>query len=66
MGIFSTFTKTGLIHSLRVIGEPASIGGNQFQAAFEDSEMNVTRHMFGDEDDISTMATCLKLSLIHI
>ena len=65
MGIFSTFTKAGLIHSLRVIGEPASIGGNQFQASFEDSSMDVTRHVFGDEDDISTEATCLKSALTN-
>ena len=65
MRIFDNFVKTGLVDSLRVIGEPASIGGNQFQAAFEDSEMNVTRHMFGDEDDISTMATCLKSALTN-
>ena len=65
MEMFKQFTNTGLTHSLRVIGEPASIGGNQFQAAFEDSSMDVTRHVFGDEDDVSTEATCLKSALTN-
>ena len=65
MGIFDNFVRTGLIDSLNVIGEPASIGGNQFKASFEDSEMDVTRHVFGDEDDVSTVATCLKSALTN-
>lgn len=65
MEMFKQFTKTGLTHSLRVIGEPASIGGNQFQASFEDSSMDITRHVFGDEDDVSTEATCLKSALTN-
>ena len=63
MGIFDNFVRTGLIDSLNVIGEPASIGGNQFKAAFEDSTMDITRHVFGDEDDVNTIATCLKSAL---
>lgn len=65
MGTFSNFTKTGLTQTLAVIGEPASIGGNQFSAAFDDSSMDVTRHTFGDEDDVTTMATCLKSALTN-
>ena len=65
MRTFDTFVKTGMIDSLRVIGEPASIGGNQFQASFEDSSMDITRHVFGDEDDVSTVATCLKSALTN-
>jgi len=65
MGIFDNFVKTGLIDSLNVIGEPASIGGNQFKAAFDDSEMEVTRHMYGDEDEVTTEATCLLTELTN-
>ena len=60
MGTFDNFIKTAMTNSLGVIGEPASIGGNQFQAAFEESSMDITRHVFGDEDDVSTVAPCLK------
>ena len=63
MGVFSNFTKTGIVQSLRVVGEPASIGGNQFSAAFEESGMDVTRHTFGDEDEVTTTMTCLKSAL---
>ena len=65
MKSFSNFVKNAMINSLGVIGEPASIGGNQFQASFEDSSMDVTRHVFGDEDDVSTVATCLKSALTN-
>ena len=65
MGVFSNFTKTGMVQSLRVVGEPASIGGNQFSAAFEESGMDVTRHTFGDEDEVTTTATCLKSALTN-
>jgi len=63
MGKFNQFVRTGLVDSLRVIGEPASIGGNQFTAAFDDSEMEVTRHIYGDDDEVTTEATCLKSAL---
>jgi len=63
MGKFNQFVRTGLVDSLRVIGEPASIGGNQFAAAFDDSEMDVTRHIYGDDDEVTTEATCLKSAL---
>ena len=63
MSGFNQFTKASLIHSIRVIGEPASIGGNQFQAAFDESSMDVTRHMYGDEDEVTTSAVCLKSAL---
>jgi len=63
MGKFNQFVRTGLVDSLRVIGEPASIGGNQFTAAFDDSEMDVTRHIYGDDDEVTTEATCLKSAL---
>ena len=65
MGTFDNFIKTAISNSLGVIGEPASIGGNQFTASFEDSRMDITRHVFGDEDDVSTVATCLKSALTN-
>jgi len=63
MDAFKKFPKKGLTHPLAVIGEPASIGGNQFQAAFDDSDMFVTRHLYGDDDEVTTEATCLKSAL---
>ncbi len=63
MGVFSNLTKTGLVQSLRVIGEPASIGGNQFAAVFDESNMDVTSHVYGDADEVTTTATCLKSAL---
>jgi len=63
MRTFNNFTKTGIIDTLRVIGEPASIGGNQFSAAFELSGMDVARHVFGDDDTVTTKAVCLKSAL---
>ena len=63
MSGFNQFTKASLIHSIRVIGESASIGGNQFQAAFDESSMDVTRHMYGDADEVTTSAVCLKSAL---
>lgn len=63
MGIFEDFTRSGLIHSLRVIGEPASIGGNQFTAAFDESEMDVTFRAYGEDDEVTTQATCIKSDL---
>jgi len=63
MGKFDQFVKTGLVDSLRVIGEPASIGGNYFRAAFGESEMDVTYHSFGEDDEVTTIATCLKSEL---
>ena len=65
MGIYSNFVRAGMIGTLGVIGEPASIGGNQFSAGFEDSGMDVTRHTFGDEDEVTTTATCLKSALTN-
>ena len=65
MGIYSNFVKAGIVGTLAVIGEPASIGGNQFSAAFDDSGMDVTRHMFGDEDEVTTTASCLKSALTN-
>ena len=65
MKTFSVFTKTGLSDSLKIIGEPATIGGNQFTASFEESSMDVTRHVFGDEDEVTTRATCLKSALTN-
>lgn len=63
MNIFNKFTKMGITHTLAVIGEPASIGGNQFLAAFDDSRMDITRHMYGDDDEVTTEATCLSSAL---
>ena len=65
MSSFKNFAKMGITHTLRVIGEPASIGGNQFQASFEESDMDVTRHVFGDEDEVTTVAVCLKSELTN-
>ena len=65
MSSFRDFAKMGITHTIRVIGEPASIGGNQFQASFEESSMDITRHVFGDEDDVTTRATCLKSALTN-
>ena len=65
MSSFKNFAKMGITHTLRVIGETASIGGNQFQASFEESSMDITRHVFGDEDDVTTRATCLKSALTN-
>lgn len=63
MSTFDQFTKSGLTQSLSVIGEPATIGGNQFKAAFDESGMSVSRNQFGDEDEVTTVATCLKSAL---
>ena len=63
--MFNTFIKTALTHSLEAIGETASIGGNQFVAAFEESNMDVMRHVFGDADEVTTKATCLKSALTN-
>ena len=63
MGIFENFTKNAFSNALRVLGEPASIGGNQFRAAFDESDMDVTYHSYGEEDEVTTMATCLKSEL---
>ena len=60
-----TFVKSGLVATLRVIGEPASIGGNQFQAAFGEAIMDMTSHVYGDEDDVTIEATCLKSALTN-
>jgi len=65
MSGFNQFTKMGVTHTIAVIGEPASIGGNQFQAAFEDTSMSITRHMFGDDDDVITKAVCLSSALTN-
>jgi hypothetical protein len=63
MGTFDQFTKTALTQSLNVIGELATIGGNQFTASFDESEMSVSRNPYGDEDEVTTVATCLKSAL---
>jgi 4-hydroxy-L-threonine phosphate dehydrogenase PdxA len=60
MNVFERFAKSGLSQSLSVIGEPASIGADQFKAAFDDSQMDVSRTMFGDDDEVTTSATLLK------
>ena len=60
MSNFNQFTKSALKLSIGVIGEAASIGGNQFQAAFDESDMEVTRHSYGDEDEVTTIAVCMK------
>ena len=65
MGTYSNFVRAGIVGTLAVIGEPASIGGNQFSAAFEESGMDVLRHTFGDEDEVTTTATCLKSELTN-
>tara|TARA_B110000483_G_scaffold152220_1_gene181060 strand:+ start:400 stop:720 length:321 start_codon:yes stop_codon:yes gene_type:complete len=65
MKTFGNFIKSGLVATLHVVGEPASIGGNQFLAAFDDASMDVTRHTFGDEDDVTTTAACLKSALTN-
>ena len=65
MKIFNTFIKTGLIHSLETIGEQASIGGDQFVAAFSESTMDVMRNVFGDSDEVTTRATCLVSALTN-
>jgi hypothetical protein len=65
MSSFNQFTKMGLTHTIAVIGEPASIGGNQFNAAFNESGMNVIRHMYGDEDEVTTSAVCIKSELTN-
>jgi len=62
---YKSFTRAGLIHTIGVIGETASIGGNQFQASFDEADMDVTRHMYGDEDEITTQAVCLKSALTN-
>ena len=62
---YKSFTRAGLIHTIGVIGETASIGGNQFQASVDEAEMDVTRHMYGDEDEITTQAVCLKSALTN-
>lgn len=62
---YRAFTRAGLIQTIGVIGEPASIGGNQFQASFNESGMDVTRHMYGDEDEVTTQAVCLKSALTN-
>ena len=63
MSSYNQFTKASLVHSIKVIGETASIGGNQFQIAFDESSMDVTNHLYGDEDDVTTSAVCLKSQL---
>ena len=63
MSTFDQFTKSGLTQSLNVIGETATIGGNQFKAAFDESDMAVNRNPYGDEDEVTTIATCLKSAL---
>jgi hypothetical protein len=63
MSLFDKFTQDGLTESLRIIGEPASIGGNQFTAAFDESAMAVSRNIYGDEDEVTTVATCLASEL---
>lgn len=63
MGIFESFTKNAFSNALRVLGEPASIGGNQFRAAFDESDMDVAYHSYGEDDEVTTMATCLKSEL---
>jgi len=63
MSIFDQFTKDALTESLRIIGETATIGGNQFQAAFDESGMTVNRNPYGDEDEVTTIATCLSSAL---
>ncbi len=63
MSGYNQFTKSSLIHSIAVIGETASIGGNQFRMAFDESDMNVTNHIYGDEDDVTTTAVCMKAEL---
>ena len=62
---YRTFTRAGLIQTIGVIGEPASIGGNQFQASFDETDMDVTRHMYGDEDEMTTQAVLLKSSVTN-
>ena len=62
---YSTFTRAGLIQTIGVIGEPASIGGNQFQASFDETDMDVTRHMYGDEDEMTTQAVLLKSAVTN-
>ena len=65
MKAFANFIKSGIVTTLHVVGEPASIGGNQFSAAFDELGMDVTRHTFGDDDDVTTTATCLKSALTN-
>jgi 4-hydroxy-L-threonine phosphate dehydrogenase PdxA len=65
MSTFKQFTKIGLTHTIKVIGEPASIGGNQFQASFDETDMDVTRHMYGDEDEMTTQAVLLKSAVTN-
>jgi len=62
---YKTFTRAGLIQTIGVIGEPASIGGNQFQASFDETDMDVTRHMYGDEDEMTTQAVLLKSAVTN-
>jgi len=63
MSLFDKFIENGMIDALSELGEPASIGGNQFLASFDDSDMFVTRHLYGDDDEVTTEATCLKSAL---
>ena len=65
MSTFKQFTKIGLTHTIKVIGETASIGGNQFQASFDETDMDVTRHMYGDEDEMTTQAVLLKSAVTN-
>ena len=65
MSTFKQFTKIGLTEAIKVIGEPASIGGNQFQASFDETDMDVTRHMYGDEDEMTTQAVLLKSAVTN-
>lgn len=65
MSNFQHFTKSALKISIGVIGETASIGGNQFQAAFDESDMEVTRHSYGDEDEMTTTAVCMKADITN-
>ena len=65
MKAFANFIKSGIVTTLHVVGEPASIGGNQFQASFDETDMDVTRHMYGDEDEMTTQAVLLKSAVTN-
>lgn len=57
--MFSNFVISAIRQSLKVIGEPANIGGNQFEAAFDEMEMTVDRNIYGDTDQVTARATCV-------
>ena len=61
--MFDNFIKDALAESLAVIGEPVSIGGNQFKAAFDEIEMSVDRNVYGDADEMTARATCASADL---